>query len=92
MQLLKCAGFAGVASESILVYAYILIYCFKELGFENEGFEVESFFRVLDSRYPPLGGLSFACERTGSQIKTFWDLRCATRGRPLGGRQNMRGF
>ena len=61
MQLLKCVGCAGVATGSILVYAYILIYCFKELGFENEGFEVESFFRVLDSRYPPSGGLSFAC-------------------------------
>ena len=34
-----------MATGSILVYAYILIYCFKELGFENEGFEVESFFR-----------------------------------------------
>ena len=30
-----------MATGSILVYAYILIYCFKELGFENEGFEVE---------------------------------------------------
>ena len=37
-------GCAGVATGSILVYAYILIYCFKELGFENEGFEVEIFF------------------------------------------------
>ena len=43
MQVLKCAGCAGVATGSILVYAYILIYCFKELGFENEGFEVEIF-------------------------------------------------
>ena len=44
MQVLKCVGCAGVATGSILVYAYILIYCFKELGFENEGFEVEIFF------------------------------------------------
>ena len=43
-QILKFAGCARAASESILVYAYILIYCFKELGFENEGFEVEIFF------------------------------------------------
>jgi hypothetical protein len=32
MQTLKFAGCAGVATGSILVYAYILIYCFKELG------------------------------------------------------------
>ena len=32
-----------MATGSILVYAYILIYCFKELGFEKEGFEVEIF-------------------------------------------------
>jgi len=38
MQVLKFAGFVRVATGSILVYAYILIYCFKELGFENEGF------------------------------------------------------
>ena len=44
-QTLKFAGCAGVATGSILVYAYILIYCFKELGFENEGFEVERVFR-----------------------------------------------
>ena len=43
MQLLKCAGCAGVATGSILVYAYILIYCFKELGFENEGFKNHGF-------------------------------------------------
>jgi len=34
-----------VATGSILVYAYILIYYTKNRGFENEGFEVESFFR-----------------------------------------------
>jgi hypothetical protein len=34
--------------RSILVYAYILIYCFKELGFENEGFEVERVFLTPD--------------------------------------------
>jgi hypothetical protein len=45
MQVLKCAGCAGVATGSILVYAYILIYCFKNQAFEKEGFEVESFFR-----------------------------------------------
>ncbi len=36
---------AGVATGSILVYAYILMYYTKNRGFENEGFEVESFFR-----------------------------------------------
>ena len=51
MQLLKCAGYAGVATGSILVYAYILIYCIKELGFENEGFEVESFFRPPTTKF-----------------------------------------
>jgi len=39
MQLLKCAGCAGVATGSILVYAYILMYYTKNQGFENEGFE-----------------------------------------------------
>jgi hypothetical protein len=43
MQLLKFAGCAGVATGSILVYAYILIYCFKHRGFENEGFENRGF-------------------------------------------------
>ena len=33
MQVLKCAGCAGVATGSILVYAYILMYCFKNHGF-----------------------------------------------------------
>ena len=28
---------------SILVYAYILIYCFKNYGFEDEGFGNEGF-------------------------------------------------
>jgi hypothetical protein len=32
-QILKFAGCAVVASESILVYAYILMYCFKNQGF-----------------------------------------------------------
>jgi purine-nucleoside phosphorylase len=31
-------GQAGVGIESILVYAYILIYYFKKQGFLNEGF------------------------------------------------------
>ena len=38
MQLLRCAGCAGVATGSILVYAYILIYYIKNRGFENYGF------------------------------------------------------
>ena len=42
---MKGAGCAGVATGSILVYAYILINYTKNRGFENEGFEVESFFR-----------------------------------------------
>jgi hypothetical protein len=41
MQLLKCAGYAGVATGSILVYAYIPMYYTKNRGFENEGFVVE---------------------------------------------------
>ena len=45
MQVLKFAGFVRVATGSILVYAYILIYCFKELGFENEGFEDQWFLK-----------------------------------------------
>ena len=44
-QTLKFAGCAGVVTGSILVYAYILMYYTKNRGFENEGFEVESFFR-----------------------------------------------
>ena len=38
MQVLKCAGCAGVATGSILVYAYILIYYTKNRGFENHGY------------------------------------------------------
>jgi len=52
MQVLKCVGCAGVATGSILVYAYILIYCFKELGFENEGFEVEIFLFLATELTP----------------------------------------
>ena len=44
-QVLKFAGFVRVATGSILVYAYILMYYTKNRGFENGGFEVESFFR-----------------------------------------------
>ena len=48
MQVLKCAGCAVVATGSILVYAYILMYYIKDRGFRGggylkEGFEVESF-------------------------------------------------
>ena len=45
MQLLKCAGCAGVATGSILVYAYILMDCFKNQGFENDGFENQWFLK-----------------------------------------------
>ena len=38
MQVLKCAGCAGVATGSILVYAYILMYYTKNRGFKNHGF------------------------------------------------------
>ncbi|MBA7677272.1 hypothetical protein ES703_85524 [subsurface metagenome] len=38
MQLLKCAGCAGVATGSVLVYAYILMYYTKDRGFKNHGF------------------------------------------------------
>ena len=56
MQLLKFAGCAGVATGSILVYAYILIYYTKNRGFENQwflkvGFEVESFFRPPTTKF-----------------------------------------
>ena len=37
-QLLKFAGCAGVATGSILVYAYILMYYTKNRGFENHGY------------------------------------------------------
>jgi hypothetical protein len=43
MQILKFTGCAGVASESILVYAYILMECFKNHGFFSEDFENEGF-------------------------------------------------
>ena len=38
MQVLKFAGCAGVATGSILVYAYILMYYTKNRGFENQRF------------------------------------------------------
>ena len=38
MQLLKFAGCAGVATGSILVFAYILMYYTKNRGFENQWF------------------------------------------------------
>ena len=38
MQLLKCAGCAGVATGSILVYAYILMYYTKDRGFRGGGY------------------------------------------------------
>jgi len=38
MQVLKCAGCAGVATGSILVYAYILIYYTKDRGFREGGY------------------------------------------------------
>ena len=38
MQTLKCAGCVRVATVSILVYAYILIYYTKNRGFENQWF------------------------------------------------------
>jgi hypothetical protein len=34
-----CAGYAEGFYRSILVYAYILMYCFKNQGFLNEGFD-----------------------------------------------------
>ena len=34
----RCVGCAGVATGSILVYAYILIYYTKNRGFENQWF------------------------------------------------------
>ena len=48
-QTLKFAGCAGVATGSILVYAYILIYYTKNRGFENQwflkgGFGSQGFF------------------------------------------------
>ena len=38
MQVLKCAGCAGVATGSILVYAYILMYYTKNRGFRGGGY------------------------------------------------------
>jgi len=43
MQLLKCAGCAGVATGSILVYAYILMYYIKDRGFREGGYLKEGF-------------------------------------------------
>ncbi len=60
MRVLKCAGCAGVATGSILVYAYILMYYTKNRGFENEGFEVESFFRPPTTKFG------------GRRIRKFW--------------------
>jgi hypothetical protein len=40
---LKSASCAGVATGSILVYAYILMYYTKNRGFENEGFKNRGF-------------------------------------------------
>ena len=40
---MKCAGCAGVATGSILVYAYILMDCFKHRDFVNDGFENHGF-------------------------------------------------
>ena len=39
MMAISSGGQAGVGIESILVYAYILIYYFKKQGFFSEGFE-----------------------------------------------------
>ena len=39
MGVFGCLWGLGLGDRSILVYAYILMYCFKELGFENEGFK-----------------------------------------------------
>jgi len=38
MQVLKCAGCAGVATGSILVYAYILMYYTKNRWFRGGGY------------------------------------------------------
>ena len=43
MQVLKFAGCAGVATGSILVYAYILIYYIKNRGFRGGGYLKEGF-------------------------------------------------
>ena len=45
MQVLKCAGCAGVATRSILVYAYILMYCFKHRDFVNDGFKNRGYLK-----------------------------------------------
>ena len=49
-------GLAGVEVESILVYVYILIYCFKELGFENEGFREGGYLKAEGEGFLGLGG------------------------------------
>jgi len=68
MQVLKCAGCAGVAAGSILVYAYILMYYTKNRGFREGGYlkaEGEGLF----------GSRSFSIEiRTISPIIS---LKCA---------------
>ena len=70
MGVFRCLWGLGSGDRNILVYAYILIYCFKKLGFENEGFEVESFFR------PPITKFEGPCLRlagTGRQCKQAQD-------------------
>ncbi len=74
---MKFAGCAGVATGSILVYAYILMYYTKTRGFENqwffsEGFENQWFLKEGFLLLPP----AFLIENL-TQIMGFLDAGCA---------------
>ena len=71
---MKCAGCAGVATGSILVYAYILIYYTKNRGFENEGFEVESFFRPPTTTFEGRQDKFAQGLRYRSDMRVWFDL------------------
>jgi len=55
MQVSKCAGCAGVATGSILVYAYILMYYIKDRGFRGGGYLKEEGLRSFDPAWPCSG-------------------------------------
>ncbi len=54
MQVLKCVGCAGVATGSILVYAYILMYYIKDRGFRGGGYLKAEGERVFGAALFPI--------------------------------------
>ncbi len=73
MQVLKFAGCAGVATGSILVYAYILIYYIKVRGFRGGGYLKEGFI-VFDGNRVFLVMVKFvsACVERDKKILKKW--------------------